>query len=281
MFIQPPEDQYVQIWNIRTRYWAVGEGESAVLLLHGFGGYVENWIDNITTLAQTHRVYALDIFGFGRSDKPIIKFPNTYASKFIHDFLESQQIDRTALVGESMGGGLALQFTLLYPEMVEKLVLADSGGLGKEAPQLLRIMSIPILGEIFSRPSREGVKTLLSNVYYDQDLITDERIEEGFQMASLPGAQRAQLHMLRSIIDAFGVKRDIYRQILDHLDKIQVPTLVLWGAQDQFLPIAHAHAALEKIPNAQLHVFDPCGHVPNIECASEFNTVVTDFLSKV
>jgi pimeloyl-ACP methyl ester carboxylesterase len=280
MFIQPPEDQYVQIGDYRIRYWAEGDGDSAVILLHGFGGYIENWLDNISALAQVRRVYAVDILGFGRSDKPILRSPVTHATKLIQAFMISQNIGRAVLVGESMGGGLALQFTLLYPEMVNRLVLADSGGLGKEAPLHLRIMSIPILGEIVSHPSREGLKTVLSNIFYDQELINDERIEEGYQMASLPGAQRAQLHILRAMINVFGAKPDIYQFITDHLGKIEIPTLILWGAQDQVLPIAHAHFAMSKLPNAQLHIFDPCGHVPNIECAHEFNTVVADFLSK-
>ena len=280
MSFQPPEDQYINIGSIRTRYWTLGDSGSFVILIHGFGGYIENWIDNITALARDHRVYALDIVGFGRTDKPRIKNPIPYVTNFLHDFMAAQGIERAALIGESMGGGLALWLTLQYPQLVEKLVLADSAGFGKEVSMALRLMSVPILGEYLSRPSREGIANTWSHLIYDQDLIKDQWLEEAYEMASLPGAQTCQLSVLRSMCNLWGGKRSIYQPILERMGEIEIPTLVIWGAQDEVLPIAHAHRAMAGLPNAQLHIFDPCGHVPNLEHAHEFNTLVSDFLSR-
>lgn len=278
---QPPKDQYIEIGNIRTRYWVMGDGVPPVILLHGIGGCVENWADNIPALAQGRRIYALDIVGFGRTDKPQVRFTVPFVTEFVHEFIIAQQIDRAVLVGESMGGGIALYLALQYPRLVEKLVLADSAGLGREVTIYLRLFSLPVVGEILTRPSRKGSARTWALLLHDQSLITDQRIEKSYQLASLPGAQRCFLSVLRTMINIWGAKSEAYRPILDHLGEIEMPTLVLWGAQDQFLPVALSHRAMERLPNARLHIFDPCGHVPNIECPQAFNALVTDFLSTV
>ena len=275
---QLPKDQYVEVGNIRTRYWALGDGKSSAILLHGLGGYIENWEENIEPLAQSYRVYALDLVGFGRSDKPQVRYSIPYMAEFVHEFMIVQDVDRAALIGESMGGAIALRFAQQYPRQVEKIVLAASAGLGKEVSIYFRIMSLPILGELFARPSRKGTAQLLRQLFHDQDLITDQWIEEDYEISSLPGAQRCLLSALRSMCNAWGVKSDTYRPILDRLEEIEVPTLVIWGTQDRILPVAHAHRAAKRLPNARVHIFDPCGHVPNIEHSEEFNALVIDFL---
>lgn len=276
---QLPKDQYVQVGNIRTRFWVLGDGQSSAILLHGLGGYLENWEDNVAAIAQSRRVYALDLVGFGRSDKPHVKYSIPYLTEFVHEFMIVQDIDRTALIGESMGGAIALQFALQYPQLVEKMVLAASVGFGKEGSIFLRIMSLPILGDLFARPSREGTAQFLRQIFHDQDLITDDWIEESFEMSSLQGAKRCFLSALRSICNIWGVRSVVYQPILNRLELIEVPTLVIWGAQDRFLPVRHAHQAVKRLPNARVHIFDSCGHVPNIERAEEFNALVLDFLS--
>ena len=273
------KDQYIQVGNIRTRYWALGEGKSTVILIHGFVGYIEFWEDNITALAQVRKVFALDLPGCGRSDKPQARFSAPYFADFIKDFMITQDVDKATLIGLSMGGSIVLQFALKYPHQVEKMVLVDGGGLGKEVSIASRLGTLPILGELLSRPSRQGSAQVFKQIFYNQDLITDQMIEEGFEMASLPGAQRCGLSTLRTSCNFWGVKGNALRPIRDHLEEIEVPTLVIWGAQDRILPVAHANLAAKRLPNARLHIFDPCGHMPNIERAQEFNALVIDFLS--
>jgi pimeloyl-ACP methyl ester carboxylesterase len=274
-----PQDQFVNVGNIRTRYWAVGDGRSTAILIHGLGGYVENWEENIEALAMSRRVYALDLVGFGRSDKPRIPYSIPYLTEFLQQFMNIQGIDKVNLIGESLGGAITLQFALHCPQQVEKLVLSDSAGLGREGSLFLRAMSLPVFGELFGRPSREGTEKFLKMLFQNQDLITDEWIDEEFEMSSVPGAQWSLLKTLRSIGNIWGVRSAIYRPIIDRLEEIQAPTLILWGAQDQILPVAHAHKAVKRLPNATLHIFNPCGHIPNIECPEEFNALVNDFLS--
>ena len=276
---QRPDDQYIEVGDIRTRYWDMGGGGTPVILLHGLGGYIENWDLNMAALAQERQVYAVDLVGFGLSDKPRVEYTIQYLTDFLHKFMQTLEIERATLIGESMGGIISLWFAQQYPEQVEKLVLEASGGLGKEVSIYLRIMTLPILGEYFVRPSRKGSEDLQKEIFYDRDLITDEWIEEDYQMSNQPGAQRCLLSALRSMGNIWGFKREIYMPILENLDKIEVPTLIIWGKQDQIIPVAHAHAAAQRLPDARLHILDGCGHVPNIERAEEFNQLVTAFLS--
>jgi len=101
--------------------------------LHGLGGRIENWEDNVLAFAQNRRVYAFGLVRFGRSDKPKVEYSIPYLTEFVHQFMIVQNVERAPLIGEPMGGGLALRIALEHPHQVEKLVLADSAGLGKKA----------------------------------------------------------------------------------------------------------------------------------------------------
>jgi 4,5:9,10-diseco-3-hydroxy-5,9,17-trioxoandrosta-1(10),2-diene-4-oate hydrolase len=271
---------YIKVGDVNTRYWVQGSQGSTIILIHGLGGFIENWEYNISGLSQGHRVYALDLVGFGRSDKPKIGYSLPNLTEFVKEFMTVQDVDRATLIGLSMGGAIALRFALKNPNQVEKMVLVDSLGLGRDGSIFLRMMSLPIIGELLARPSRKGSSKILRSIFHNQDLITDQMIEVTYEMSSLPGAQSSFLSTLRSTCNIWGAKSDTYRPILDRLGEIEVPTLIIWGSQDKLLPVSHAHQAKKKLPKAKLHIFDSCGHVPNAEHAEEFNALVTDFLSK-
>lgn len=279
MATQTIQDQYVQVGNIKTRYWAMGDHGANVVMVHGLGGYIENWALNIAALGQHYRAYAVDLVGFGRTDKPDIAYSVSALARFLRDFMETQGMDRASLIGNSMGGGVALQFALTYPDMVDRLVLVDSAGLGKEVTITLRLASTPLLGDLLTRPNRKGVEQLFREIIYDPAQITEEMIDLQYEMSALPGAQKSFLKTLRSMGTFFGVRSQFIDPILEGLPKISAPTLVVWGQQDKVLPVSQAHVAAEIIPNAQLHIFDPCGHVPQIERPEEFNKLVLEFLS--
>lgn len=275
----PPGDQYITVDDLSIRYWSAGRGPSSVILLHGLGGYVENWQKNVACLAQNHRVVALDLPGFGRSDKPDIQYSIPYWTAFVQKFMRALKIDRAVLLGASMGGAIALQFALRYPQQVERLILSASAGLGKEVALFLKILSLPILGEWLSRPSRNGSEQFWKEMVFDRVKITPTLIDKDYEVSAIPGAQQSFLRALRSLVNIQGLRKEEIDPILGRLEEIQTPTLILWGAQDRVLPVACAQNAVKRFPNARLHVFDPCGHLPNYERADEFNTLVADFLT--
>jgi pimeloyl-ACP methyl ester carboxylesterase len=132
MPMQLPADQYVKVGSINTRFWASGDQGPPVILVHGLGGSVENWVYNIEPLAQRHRVYALDLKGFGRTDKTPLLREMEELMQFVIDFMEVQEIPRASLVGNSLGGGIVLSIAIRSPEKVDKLVLVDNAGMGRD-----------------------------------------------------------------------------------------------------------------------------------------------------
>jgi 4,5:9,10-diseco-3-hydroxy-5,9,17-trioxoandrosta-1(10),2-diene-4-oate hydrolase len=270
-------DQYIQVGPVRTRFWTAGEGETTLVLLHGLGSYVEDWQENILPLARHDRVYALDLVGCGRSAKPRGPYTLDSLAGFAGEFLAGLGVRRATLVGHSLGGAVAMQLASRSPALVERLVLVSSAGLGREAGLLLRLSTVPLLGEWLTRPRREGLSRYFRQTMHDPSSVTAEWVETCSLLAALPGAQRAMLATLRTTMDLRGVREAVFRPLLAGLAHLAVPTLVVWGQQDPILPVAHAHAAQRQLPSAQLHIFDPCGHFPQLECAAEFNALVQEF----
>jgi 4,5:9,10-diseco-3-hydroxy-5,9,17-trioxoandrosta-1(10),2-diene-4-oate hydrolase len=274
-----PRDQYTDVGGVKTRFWSSGESGSPVVLIHGLGLSIEYWAANVRALAEHHRILALDLVGFGRSEKPAIPYTLERLALFVRDFLRGQGVERATWVGLSMGGGIALRAAIEFPEAVDRLVLVDCSGLGRRISLLLRLASLPLVGVWITRPSREGSAQFLRSSVYDPALISDEWIERDYQFALDPGARRAFLSALRNGVNLWGVRRDVVRAITDRLPTLAVPTLVLWGRQDRILPVAHAHVAAAAIPGAQLHIFEQCGHFPPLEVPDAFNARVLAFLA--
>src|SRR5271157_3627912 len=118
-----PEDRYIQVGNLKTRYWALGDKGTVVILIHGLGVSADVWIHNVEPLAKQHRVYVPDLIGFGRSDKPGPSFSPLDYTRFLDEFMKALNIERASLVGQSLGGGIALQYTLQFPQKVSRVVL--------------------------------------------------------------------------------------------------------------------------------------------------------------
>jgi 4,5:9,10-diseco-3-hydroxy-5,9,17-trioxoandrosta-1(10),2-diene-4-oate hydrolase len=274
---QAPQDQYVGVGGIKTRYWNLESRGTAVILLHGIGSCVETWAFNIGALAQYYRVYALDLVGSGRSDKPPATYSLTNLTEFVKTFMDVLGIDRASLIGNSMGGSIALQFALTYPQRVEQLVLVNSLGLGREISLSLRLANLPFVDKLY-KPTRSSTALFLRQIVFDPSLIADEWIDLFYEIMTLPGAREALIAQIRAQIGWFGVKPDVYQSILARLHTITIPTLILWGQQDRVLPASHAQVATQRLPNSRLHIFDSCRHWPHLERAEEFNALVLKFL---
>ena len=278
--MQAPKEHYIKIGEITTRYWTAGDTGPRVVLIHGVGRFLEEWLPSFDTLAAHYRVYALDLPGHGRTDKPLsASYRLVDLARFVNDFMGAMDINQAHIVGHSLGGGIALQLTLQFPEAVDKLVLVSSAGLGKEATLVLRITAVPVLGEILTRPSLNGTRRLLKEFVKDPAFLTDDFVDLSYRMAALPGAQQAVLKTLRSAGNLFGPYADTYRPIVDNLGSIKSPVLIIWGRQDRVLPVAHGQAAATGLPNARLKILEDCGHLPMLEQTEKFNESILDFLS--
>ncbi len=274
------QDQYVQVGSVNTCYWSAGGQGIPVLLLHGLGGCKENWRCNIESLAKSHRVSAVDLPGFGLSEKPPVRYSSAYFTQFMCDWMDQMDVARATLIGNSLGGGIALNLTIQHPERVDKLVLVDSGGLGKGITPLLPLSTLPLLGDLLVRPSRWHSRRVRRSCLHNPHLIDEQEVELHYQRSILPGALAALRSATQEFVDLGGVRDSVVRSIVDRLPTIAVPTLIIWGRQDRVLPVSEAQMASERIPHAELMIFEECGHVPQIECADKFNAAVLEFLDE-
>jgi 4,5:9,10-diseco-3-hydroxy-5,9,17-trioxoandrosta-1(10),2-diene-4-oate hydrolase len=270
-------DRCVDIGNITIRYRVAGSGDP-VILLHGIGGFLEYWDANIAPLAQGQQVYALDMIGFGRSTKPPASYTLAFLAQNVQAFAHALSLDRVTLVGLSLGGGVALQFTRMFPDRVRKLVLVASAGLGRRIGLSLRLATLPVLGELLTWPSRAGTARAYRSIVADPSCVSNAWLDTAYQMALESGAQRTFLSALRASANVLGVRRHAYQSIVHDLPRITAPTLVVWGTQDPLIPAAYAHVATHGLPHARLHLFDRCGHLPQLEYVDTFNELVRAFL---
>lgn len=274
---QPIQDQYIKVGSINTRYWCAGKG-TPVILLHGGGSSIEVWQHNIEVLAKNHCVLAFDMVGTGLSDKPAVTYSLDYQLQFLRSFLNTLDIRKASLIGNSMGGSIALKFALESPERVSKLGLISSFGLGREIDIYDRLLAaFPAIAKLIS-PNRNGIRMVLNSCVYNPKSVPAEWIELNYQRFNLR-QKEALISLLVTNLDFWGVRQEVFRPIIQQLDCIKAPTLIVWGKQDSITPVAHAYIASQKILNSQLHIFERCGHWAQVEYPKEFNRLVSEFLA--
>ncbi|WP_293352766.1 MULTISPECIES: alpha/beta fold hydrolase [unclassified Microcoleus] len=272
-------DRYIKVDSINTRYWSTGTQGSPVILLHGGGSSIEIWEQNIQALAHHHRVFAFDMVGTGLSDKPAGTYSLDYQLQFLKAFLDRLEIQTASLIGNSMGGSIALKFALELPERVSNLGLISSFGLGQEIDIADRLLAaFPAIAKRIP-PSRTGVRMVLNSCVYDPKSVPESLIELNYQRFNLPGQKEALISLLVANLDFWGVRREVFSPLVQHLDRIKIPTLIIWGKQDSIIPVAHAYVASQKIVNSQLYVFERCGHWAQVEYPEKFNRLVLEFLA--
>ncbi len=237
-------------------YLEAGHGPT-VTLLHGLFGGPSNWAEVIPRLARDFHVLAPKFPLDG--SVPITSLQPL--TDFVREFLDRKGVDKTALCGNSLGGQVALDFCLKYPHRVTKLILAGSAGLYERH---LSDGSLP-------KPNREFIRAQAEKVFFHKHHVNDELVEQIYQHLQ-------DRRYVRFLIRVAKVTRD-YRMD-DELAKVRVPTLLIWGAQDEVTPPSVAHQFHQHLPLAQLVFFDQCGHAPPIEHPERFSQTVREFLTQ-
>jgi pimeloyl-ACP methyl ester carboxylesterase len=257
----------VTVFGQRIRYVEAGSGP-VVVLLHGLGGNYTNWVFNVPALSQKYRVIVPDQIGFGSSDKPLINYRvGTYVD-FLDKFLDQLKVERATLVGNSMGGWVAAAYALQKPLRVERLVLVDAAGF--RPPKEFDLATLSGLNP----STRDAMRQLVALVFYNKALFASDAAIDLMLTQRIAAGDG---YTIQSLVES------IYRgqDMLDgRLSAIKQPTLIVWGREDGLTPLAREGERFHReIPQSQMVVFDACGHVPQVEKASDFNAAVLKFLA--
>ncbi len=268
--------EYITINGIKIHYLVRGSG-TPVLLLHGFGEFLETWAFNIPPLSRDYRVYAIDLPGHGRSDKPDTAYTLDFSTEYAAAIVKAFGIRNAILMGHSLGGTIGLNVALNFPGVVSKLVLVDSAGLSSRMPLAYRLSSRPVLGRILmSLTMRPALRRGLERLFYNPRLISHEMIDIALANSHRPGARKVLLNILRNNVSFRGLRSEVVMN--GKLPQVKVPTLFVHGAQDTIFPLQYVREAFGLVPGARVKIFDQCGHCPHIERAVEFNETVREFL---
>ena len=259
--------------GIDTAYLEAGSGEP-VLMLHGSGPGVSgtaNWQRNIGPLSQKFHVLAPDIVGFGATARPedVVYSLRTWTDH-VWAFLDAKGINRTAIVGNSLGGRIALQMATDHPDRISRMVLMGSPGVGMTPTEGLAALRA-------YEPSHEAMRQLLKNFFaVNPDLITEELVKIRYEASVADGAYEAYRAMF------FDPKHKGSELAItaEEVRTIATPTLLIHGREDKVVPLAVSITMLDLLPNADLHVFSRCGHWTQIERADEFSALVSDYLER-
>lgn len=284
------EQEVVRVGRINLHHTYGGHGRPPLLFVHGLGssGYLE-WRFNLPFFARSHRVLAPDLPGFGRTDKPrTVRYGVPYFAKTLDRYLDEIEIERTVIIGASLGGRVALELALEFKRRVEKLVLVNSLGLGRPQLQFFYpLMMLPRVGEAAMSVARTAVRRVPAAVIrrwaaryggsgnlrrtFDDAYLADLR-----EMFGSEGFAEAYLATVRSMArpSALLSRNDITKR----LHEIEVPVQIVWGADDPLFPLAHAHRAHAALPGSRLAVIEGAGHAPQSDRPDEFNRAVSKFL---
>ena len=266
--------------GIKINYCQAGQGPP-VILLHGFGACTYTWRHLAPELAGDHRVFALDLKGYGLSDKPEDgRYAVSDQAEMVAAFIRAQDLHNLAIIGHSMGGGVALMAYFKVqedtPARIKRLVLIDSAGYPQKMPWFILLARIPVVNRLVTRllSPRFATYIVLKKCYYNDDKITEEQVDTYAYYGSLPGAREAVRQTARQIVPA-----EIEALTAKH-KTIKVPVLIIWGAEDKVVPVKLAKKFKEDIPDSELVILPRCGHIPPEEEALKTNQLIAAFLGK-
>lgn len=264
---------YEVIGNIKTHFHRAGSGKP-VVFLHGSGPGVSAWANWRLTLPyfaeNGFEVFAPDIVGFGYTERPD-NFEYTHKSRVKHivDFINHFNLEEVNIVGNSMGGALALSVALEIPDRIKKLVIMGSVG-----------VKFPITEGLLTvwgyKPSIENMRKVIKLLSSNPELVGDDLVRMRYEASIQPGFQETYEKMFYPPYQKHLDEMDVE----DRLGEIKVPVLVIHGKLDKVIPYQISIRIFEKLPNAELHIFGDCGHWTQIEKRDEFNELVKDFLSR-
>lgn len=272
--------KYFDLHGDRLAYRDEGSGDDVLLLIHGMAGSSDTWRSVIPRLAKRYRVIAPDLLGHGQSAKPRSDYSLGAFAVGLRDFLDELGISQATVVGQSLGGGVAMQFAYQHREYCRRLILISSGGLGQDVGWTLRLLSAPgaeLLLPVIAPPPVVRVGNAIRGWFSAHSIQSPRGAEMWSAYSSLsdPQTRQAFLRTLRSVVDYRG-------QAVSALNRLyltsELPTLVIWGDDDRIIPVDHGRALAELRPACRLEVLAGVGHFPHVEKPDAVIDLIDDFI---
>ncbi len=274
------DEHGITFFGVQTRYLCAGSGRP-IVLLHALGEDSSQWLAVLRALAPRYRLYALDLPGLAGRVRPP-RYTSEWFASFLAAFIEDVARGEVAVVGNSLGGLVALKLAFSHRERVAALGLVASIGLGVEVSPLLQLPTLPGVGEmgvLWTNNPLGRAHLLVARsalVFGDPTRVPAAWLAQQANLVRRPGFVDGVLAALRAEVDLYG-QRDV---VVDELPGLDVPTLVVWGDRDRVVPIAHAQRAVISLPQASLAVLPGCGHLPPVEQPQSFIAALGDFLRR-
>ncbi len=249
----------------RLRYAERGSEGDPIVLVHGFGGDLDNWLFNLDALEGVGHVFALDLPGHGQSVKTagggIESLVDALAS-----FMETVGIDAAHFVGHSMGGAVCAMLSLTHSDRVKSLTLVDTAGLGPE-------INAEYIDGFVAAETRRELKPVVQHLFADKSLVSRQMIDDLLKYKRLDGVDEA-LRAISTSAFSGGVQSTV---LAEKITSSGIPVLVIWGADDAIIPVSHANA----IVGAKVKVISDAGHMPQMEAANQVNDFIRGFLNEI
>ena len=270
----PLESKFLTVEGVRLHYQELGAGYP-VICIHGAGpgaSAESNFKLNAGAFAERFRVILYDMPQYGKSAKVVLTEPRLkYNARILNGFMTALAIDKAHIVGNSMGGQVAMKFGIDFPDRLSRVVIIGSGGVTSIfAPS--PVEGVKMIARYYkgNGPSRDKLRELLQTILYDASFLTEETFEERYQASIDP-----------ETVELFGKRQgEMQRENLGpDLHKLKAKVLAIWGMDDRFGALDVGLQITRTVPDGRMHIFTKCGHWAQVEHAAAFNRLVVDFLS--
>ena len=271
------QGRFTEVDGKRIHYLEYGEGPT-VILLHGGGAGSAIWFRQIEVLARSHRVIVPDHPVFGLSSQTAYEAPfATNAARYMAGFMDALAIRSADVVGLSLGAQMAIAMAIENPERVNRLVVIDSAGLGRDFPLLYKLANVPLLGRLVVRPNRWGQDNYFKTMEVVDYKFTDAAAykQYAYDVTLMEGHATAMRSSVSAITD-FGGQKSVFTD--DELRSVSAPVLAIWGDGDPLFPVEHGYRLAELVPNIQMHIVENARHVPLLDHPEEVNRLIVGFL---
>ncbi|WP_051119600.1 alpha/beta fold hydrolase [Gillisia sp. CAL575] len=274
----------IQIKSEEIAYLEEGAGDNVLLFVHGLSSNMEAWSKNIAKLKENYTSIAIDLPGYGKSSKNSNHYSMADYACFINEFIQQKELKNVSLVGHSMGGQVAIHSVLNHPENFEKLILIAPAGIETFSPQEAGILKVSYTAEMVQNATEEQIRNNFKMNFYEFPA------EAEFMVKDRIGMKEASDFKEHSIIIVNNIAAMLDEPVLEDLNKIKMPVLMIFGKEDALIPNRYFHPTLdllnlsktakEHMQQLEVKIIEKAGHFVNFEKAAEVNREIEDFMNQ-